>query len=184
MESKAELLARFQGSKRIRHAVKQMNRRSTALLVPAKQCGQVPPTSPCCKSSDLEAQTMNNRSQTETSTNGEWQGKRPIQLCLLHDGKRSPTFALNKSQVTHNEALNGIHYDLADAEPSTTATKKPFTHFDQFEAPAFLHLRFASISPNKSETMFYGFSQGQESLLFWSGKRKTGGTNRRLWGQS
>ena len=84
---------------------------------------------------------MNNRiPQTETQQMTEWQGKRSIAVvsaCMTSNG--SPTFAINEVAVTHDEALNGIHYDLADAELLNHGYEEPFTHFDEFEAPTFLH---------------------------------------------
>ena len=70
----------------------------------------------------------------------EWQDKRPIAVvsaCMTSNG--SPTFALSEVEVTHDEALNGVHYDLADAELLKNGYEEPFNHFDEFEAPAFLH---------------------------------------------
>lgn len=70
----------------------------------------------------------------------EWQGKRSITVvsaCMTSNG--SPTFVLNDIEVTHDGAMNGMHYDLADTELLKGGYEEPFTHFDEFEAPAFLH---------------------------------------------
>ena len=70
----------------------------------------------------------------------EWQGKRSIAVvsaCMTSNG--SPTFVLNEVEVTYDEALNGVHYYLAEAELLTGGYEEPFAHFDEFEAPPFLH---------------------------------------------
>ncbi len=68
-----------------------------------------------------------------------WQGKRPILVasaCMTANG--SPAFALNEVEVTHEEAENGIHYYLAEAELLQKGYEEPFVHFDEAEAPSFL----------------------------------------------
>jgi hypothetical protein len=70
-----------------------------------------------------------------------WIGKRTIAVvtaCMAADG--TPDFALNEVEVTHDEYENGIHYYLAEAELIEAGYEEPYTHFDEFEAPAFLHL--------------------------------------------
>jgi hypothetical protein len=67
------------------------------------------------------------------------QGKRAIAVvsaCMTADG--TPAFALNQIAVTQDEAENGIHYYLAEAELLQKGFEEPFVHFDQFEAPSFL----------------------------------------------
>jgi hypothetical protein len=69
-----------------------------------------------------------------------WEGKRPVQIvtaCMCADG--TPDFVLNRVEVTFEEYENGIHYYLAEAELLENKYEEPFTHFDEFEAPAFLH---------------------------------------------
>jgi hypothetical protein len=69
-----------------------------------------------------------------------WTGKRKIAVvtaCMAADG--TPDFALNEVEVTHDEYENGIHYYLAEADLIEAGYEEPYTHFDQFEAPAFLH---------------------------------------------
>jgi hypothetical protein len=84
----------------------------------------------------------------------QWQGKRTIAVvsaCMTGDG--TPTFALNQIDVTQDEAENGIHYYLAEAELLQKGFEEPFVHFDQFEAPSFLlpavreHLESPNASP-------------------------------------
>ncbi len=70
----------------------------------------------------------------------EWQGKRPIAVvsaCMTSSGE--PTFVLTEVEVMYDEALNGIHYYLAEAELLTDGYEEPYVHFDIFEAPPFLH---------------------------------------------
>lgn len=70
----------------------------------------------------------------------EWLGKRTVVVvtaCITKDG--SPDFALNEIEVTQDEYDNGVHYSLTDDRLIDTGYEEPFTHFDEFEAPAFLH---------------------------------------------
>jgi len=69
-----------------------------------------------------------------------WQGKQKIAVvtaCLSADG--TPDFAFNEVEVTHDEYENGVHYDLVEDHLTDARYEEPFTHFDEFEAPAFLH---------------------------------------------
>lgn len=66
--------------------------------------------------------------------------KRPIAIvsaCMRSDG--TPTFAYQVVEVTPEEADNGIHYYLAEAELLEDGYEEPFVHFDAQEAPPFLH---------------------------------------------
>lgn len=85
-----------------------------------------------------------------------WSGKRTIAIvsaCMKRDG--TPTFALNQVQVSQEEAENGIHYYLAEAELLEAGYDEPYVHFSEDEAPAFLfpavlqHL--ASLDSNESK---------------------------------
>lgn len=51
----------------------------------------------------------------------------------------TPGFALNTVNVSAEEFANGIHYYLVEAELFTSGFDEPFVHFDETEAPAFLH---------------------------------------------
>ena len=51
----------------------------------------------------------------------------------------TPAFALNEVAVTQDEAENGIHYYLVEADLLEAGFEEPFVHFDEDEAPAFLH---------------------------------------------
>jgi hypothetical protein len=67
-------------------------------------------------------------------------GKRRIAIvtaCMNSNG--SPEFVLNEAVVSQEEAENGIHYYLAEADLFLHGYEEPFVHFDQDEAPAFLH---------------------------------------------
>jgi hypothetical protein len=69
-----------------------------------------------------------------------WSGKRKIAVvsaCMKADG--TPTFALNEVAVTQDEAENGIHYYLVEADLLEAGFEEPFVHFDHDEAPPFLH---------------------------------------------
>lgn len=68
-----------------------------------------------------------------------WQGKRTITVvtaCTCPDGM--PDFALTEVEVTHDEYENGVHYDLVADRLTDDDYEEPFTHFDEFDAPAFL----------------------------------------------
>ena len=65
--------------------------------------------------------------------------KRPVTVvtaCMRADG--CPDFALTRVEVTQEEAENGIHYYLVEAELLEAGYEEPFVHFDSDEAPAFL----------------------------------------------
>lgn len=69
-----------------------------------------------------------------------WEGKRPITIvsaCMNANG--CPDFALNQVEVTHDEAENGIHFYLVEADLLEAGFEEPFVHFDEFDGPAFLH---------------------------------------------
>jgi len=50
-----------------------------------------------------------------------------------------PEFVLNHATVTPAEADNGIHYYLVEADLFLAGYEEPFLHFDEREAPPFLH---------------------------------------------
>jgi hypothetical protein len=60
-----------------------------------------------------------------------------VSACMTAHG--APTFALNEVEVTQEEAENGVHYYLAQANLLEAGYEEPFVHFDAEEAPAFLH---------------------------------------------
>ena len=60
-----------------------------------------------------------------------------VTACMNADG--TPDFALTIVEVTQEQIENGIHYYLAEAELLQAGYEEPFVHFDQDEAPAFLH---------------------------------------------
>jgi hypothetical protein len=60
-----------------------------------------------------------------------------VTACMRKDG--TPAFALNEVSVTQEEAANGIHYYLAEAQLLEDGYEEPFVHFDETEAPEFLH---------------------------------------------
>ena len=69
-----------------------------------------------------------------------WPDQRQIAIvtaCMTCDG--TPTLVLNEVAVTQEEAQNGDHYYLAEARLLEDGYEEPFVHFDEDEAPAFLH---------------------------------------------
>jgi hypothetical protein len=69
-----------------------------------------------------------------------WQGKRSITVvtaCVSASG--APDFAINTVEVTHDEYENGVHYDLVEDQLADAQYEEPYVHFDEFDAPAFLH---------------------------------------------
>lgn len=69
-----------------------------------------------------------------------WSGKRRITIvstCLNASG--CPDFALNQVEVTYEEAENGLHYYLVEADLLLAGFEEPFLHFDEWAAPSFLH---------------------------------------------
>ena len=61
---------------------------------------------------------------------------RMITACMRSDG--TPTFARSEVEVTEDQAENGIHYYLAEAELLQQGFEEPMVHFPLSEAPAFL----------------------------------------------
>ena len=69
-----------------------------------------------------------------------WPEKRTVAIvtaCMRADG--TPTFAVNEVSVTREEAENGMHYYWVEADLLESGYEEPFIHFDEDEAPAFLH---------------------------------------------
>lgn len=69
----------------------------------------------------------------------EWQGKRRVEVVTAYirpDGL--PDFALNEAHVTQEEYANGVHYAMVDAILDERGFDETRSHFDEFEAPAFL----------------------------------------------
>jgi hypothetical protein len=70
----------------------------------------------------------------------EWLEKRTIAIvsaCMKRDGQ--PDLVLNEVAVTQEEAENGIHYYLVEAQLLEAGYEEPFVHFAQDESPSFLH---------------------------------------------
>ena len=62
----------------------------------------------------------------------------------------SPGFAITEVEVTQEEEDNGVHYTLAEAHLLERGYEEPFVHFDEGEAPDFLHAavrQFLGLSP-------------------------------------
>jgi hypothetical protein len=60
-----------------------------------------------------------------------------VSACMKRDGL--PCFALNEVEVTQEQIDNGIHFYLVEAELLQQGYEEPFVHFDEIEAPSFLH---------------------------------------------
>jgi hypothetical protein len=60
-----------------------------------------------------------------------------VTACMNADG--TPDFALTTVDATEEQIENGIHYYFAEAELLEAGYEEPFVHFDEHEAPAFLH---------------------------------------------
>jgi len=60
-----------------------------------------------------------------------------VSACMNKQG--FPEFVLNHATVTPEEADNGIHYYLVEADLFLAGYEEPFVHFGEDEAPAFLH---------------------------------------------
>jgi hypothetical protein len=76
-----------------------------------------------------------------------------VSACMTAAG--FPDFALNEVDVTPEEAENGIHYYLAEAQLLQDGYEEPFVHFDAMESPAFLHpavREYLGLMPAASET--------------------------------
>ena len=60
-----------------------------------------------------------------------------VSACMKPDG--TPTFAVNKIAVSEEEAENGVHFYLVEADLFQAGYEEPFVHFDAEESPDFLH---------------------------------------------
>ncbi len=60
-----------------------------------------------------------------------------VTACMNRQGY--PEFVLNHATVTPEEAENGIHYYLVEADLFLAGYEEPFVHFDDQEGPPFLH---------------------------------------------
>ena len=60
-----------------------------------------------------------------------------VTACMCADG--TPALALTEVMVTQEEAENGVLYYLAEAELLQRGYEEPMVHFDEEEAPPFLH---------------------------------------------
>jgi hypothetical protein len=60
-----------------------------------------------------------------------------VTACMNADG--TPDFAWTEVTVTQEQAENGLHYTLAEAQLVQRGYEEPFVHFDAQESPDFLH---------------------------------------------
>jgi hypothetical protein len=69
-----------------------------------------------------------------------WEGKRRIPVVsAVMTRSGLPDLVLTEVEVTHEEAENGVHYYLVEAELMTAGYDEPFVHFPVGEGPPFLH---------------------------------------------
>jgi hypothetical protein len=61
-----------------------------------------------------------------------------VTACMKQDG--TPTFVINEVSATQEQLENGIHYYFAESQLLIDGYEEPFVHFDEDEAPPFLHL--------------------------------------------
>ena len=59
-----------------------------------------------------------------------------VSACMRSDGL--PDFAITEVEVTAEQAENGLHYYLVEAELLEAGFEEPFVHFAEEESPAFL----------------------------------------------
>ena len=59
-----------------------------------------------------------------------------VTACMRRDGLAD--FVLTEVKVTAEQAENGLHFYLVEADLLEAGFEEPFTHFDEGEAPAFL----------------------------------------------
>jgi hypothetical protein len=74
-----------------------------------------------------------------------------ITACMRADG--TPTFARTEVEVNDDQAENGVHYYLAEAELLQQGYEEPMVHFTESETPAFLFPaveRFLGVAPEAS----------------------------------
>lgn len=50
-----------------------------------------------------------------------------------------PDFAITQVEVTPEEYDNGVHYLLVEESLTERGYDEPYVHFDEVEAPSFLH---------------------------------------------
>ena len=70
----------------------------------------------------------------------DWKGTREIAVvsaCMNRSGL--PELVLNEVDVTADEAANGVHYYLVEADLLEAGYEEPFVHFSEEEGPPFLH---------------------------------------------
>lgn len=60
-----------------------------------------------------------------------------VTACMSPDGRAQ--FAFNQVEATEDEIENGIHLYWVEAELLESGFEEPFVHFDEEDAPAFLH---------------------------------------------
>jgi hypothetical protein len=91
-------------------------------------------------------------------------GKRRVAVasaCMSADG--TPDFALTEVEVTPEEYENGVPYGLAEARLLADGYEEPMVHFDDGEAPAFLHAavrQYLGLPPAATEPTSSVLSEG------------------------
>jgi hypothetical protein len=80
-----------------------------------------------------------------------------VSACMRGDG--SPTFVRMDVAVTSEEAENGVHYYLVEADLLELGYEEPFVHFAEGEMPAFLLSAVEPISGVDTETIDLSLSE-------------------------
>jgi hypothetical protein len=82
-----------------------------------------------------------------------------VTACMRPDG--TPTFARTEVEATDDQAENGIHYYLAEAQLLEQGFEEPFVHFAENEAPAFLFPAVQQAPGVETETIVLCLSEEQ-----------------------
>lgn len=80
-----------------------------------------------------------------------------VTACMKRDG--TPAFARTEVEVSEDQAENGIHYYLAEAELLQQGFEEPMVHFTLEEAPDFLFPAVERLLRADSETTNFVLSE-------------------------
>ena len=88
-----------------------------------------------------------------------------VSACMRSDGL--PAFAMTEVVVTEDEAENGVHFYLVEAELLKSGYEEPFVHFAERESPAFLHdavRHHLDLPPAVSEPTIHALTENSRCL--------------------
>jgi hypothetical protein len=91
-------------------------------------------------------------------------------IAIVSAGMRidgTPAFALTEVIVNDDEADNGVHYYLVEAELLKQGFEEPFVHFTPDESPAFLHdavRKLLDLPPAVAEPIIHSYSKEPRCL--------------------